>query len=116
MDKDDINNGLNQMIEILHNISNKTKYQNHKKIITNIYNDITKILSDIKYADNKTLDNLEKQLNYLTDIYNENEIYDLDYFYTPIKIFCEKTNQKRYVEKLRQKHREKRKENNNAKY
>lgn len=116
MDKEDINNGLNQMIEILHNISNKTKYQNHKKIITNIYNDITKILSDIKYADNKTLDNIEKQLNYLTDSYNEEEIYDLLNIYAPIHYHITKINKKRYVEKLRQQNREKRKEKNNAKY
>ena len=95
------------MLDILENLVNDNKYDNDFTLIQGLIKRIHSILNDDNIT-NEFLDWMDKDLNYLDQKYDN--LFDLINLFDPIYVELKRRNHTKYVEKLREENRKKRKE------
>ena len=100
------------MLDILKNLENDTQYDDDFTLIQDLIKRINSILSDDNIT-NDFLDKMDNDLNYLDQKYDD--LFDLINLFDPICFELKKKNHIKYVEKLREENRNKRKERDKVK-
>ena len=100
------------MIEILNSIKGDKQYSNDNILICDLIQRINSILNNDNIT-NDFLDKMDNDLNYLDQKYDD--LFDLINLFDPICFELKKKNHIKYVEKLRDENRNKRKERDKVK-
>ena len=100
------------MIEILNSIKGDKQYSNDNILICDLIQRINSILNNDNIT-NDFLDKMDYDLNYLDQKYDD--LFDLINLFDPICFELKKKNHIKYVEKLRDENRNKRKERDKVK-
>ena len=102
-----IEKDLNKILEILNVIVKDQQYYDDFTLIQDLIKRINSILSDDNIT-NDFLDKMDNDLNYLDQKYDD--LFDLINLFDPICFELKKKNHIKYVEKLREENRKRRKE------
>ncbi len=102
-----IKNYLNKMIKILNSIKDDKQYSNDNILICDLIRQINNILNDDRDITNEFLDEVDKDLNYLDQKYED--LFDLNNLFDPIFFELKRENHINYVKKLREENRKKEK-------
>ena len=100
------------MLDILKSLENDNQYDDDFTLIKDLIKRINSILSDDNIT-NDFLDKMDNDLNYLDQKYDD--LFDLINLFDPVRFELKKKNHIKYVEKLREENRKKRKEREKVK-
>ena len=95
------------MLDILKGLENDNQYDDDFTLIQDLIKRINSILSDDNIT-NDFIDKMDNDLNYLDQKYDD--LFDLINLFDPIYVELKRRNHIKYVEKLRDENRKKRKE------
>ena len=95
------------MLDILKSLESDNQYDNDFTLIQDLIKRINEILNDDNIT-NEFIDKIDNDLNYLDQKYDD--LFDLINLFDPICFELKKKNHIKYVEKLRDENRKKRKE------
>ena len=95
------------MLDILKSLENDNQYNDDFTLIQDLIKRINSILSDDNIT-NEFLDKMDNDLNYLDQKYDD--IFDLINLFDPIYVELKRKNHIKYVGKLREENRKRRKE------
>ena len=98
------------MLDILKSLENDTQYDDDFTLIQDLIKRINGILNDDNIT-NDFIDKMDNDLNYLDQKYDD--LFDLINLFNPIYVELKRKNHIKYVEKLREENRKKRKERMN---
>ena len=95
------------MLDILKSLENDNQYDDDFTLIQDLIKRINSILSDDNIT-NDFIDKMDNDLNYLDQKYDD--LFDLINLFDPIYVELKMRNHTKYVEKLREENRKRRKE------
>ncbi len=95
------------MLDILKSLENDTQYDDDFTLIQDLIKRINGILNDDNIT-NDFIDKMDNDLNYLDQKYDD--LFDLINLFDPIYVELKRRYHTKYVEKLREENRKKRKE------
>ena len=98
------------MLAILKSLENDNKYDNDFTLIQDLIKRINIVLNNDNIT-NDFIDKMDNDLNYLDQKYDD--LFDLINLFNPIYVELKRKNHIKYVEKLREENRKKRKERMN---
>ena len=95
------------MLDILKGLESDNQYDDDFTLIQDLIKPINSILSDDNIT-NDFIDKMDNDLNYLDQKYDD--LFDLINLFDPIYVELKRRNHTKYVEKLREENRKRRKE------